>query len=140
MEQEQQSISKLFEEDYLSADNKRELDYWAPLANIACEFIELLQSNKTSIEEVSKELNVPVESLQRFDSLEEIPEYDLVEKLCNYFNQRLSVSLYGAYTATLSSVYHEKFDALAKSKNRDTKTLLEEILETAVLEELKEGG
>ena len=136
----EQSISDFFEEEYLNAENKRELDYWAPLCAISSGFTELMANHGVTIEKVSKDLDIPLKTLQSIHNLDTIPQYDLVEKLCHYFNQKPSVSLYGAYTATLSSVYHKQFEALAKSKKRDVKTLLEDILEKAVVEELKEGG
>lgn len=135
-----QDIHKLFEESYIEAENKRELDYWEPLARMSSELIELLQENKDSLKTVAKKMNVPEKTLQEIQNLQHIPDYDFVEKLCHYFGQRPSVSLYGAYTATLSSAYHVDFEDLAKRKNRDPKTYLEEIIDAAVLEEIKKGG
>ena len=132
-------ILDFFERSYLNAKNKRELDYWQPLANISGELTTLLYQSKITMAKLSTEINTPLEDLQGMQSLEYITQYDLLEKICFFFKQRPAVSMFGDYTATLSVPQHKAFEELAKSKNRDKKTLLEEILEAAVSEEIKKS-
>ena len=119
-------IIDFFEKTYLEADNKKELDYWNPLAAFTSELIEQLIDKKIEKKVIAKDLKISMREITKWQSLEVIPQYDQMAKVAAYFDHRLHLSLYGGYTVTLPTKHHDDITQIAQKLNRDSKCLLEE--------------
>ena len=134
-----EDINDFFEKEYLKCKDTRQLDYWTPVANIISEYLQLVSTKNISKEDVAKGVGLTVNEIDKFESIEKIPNYDFFSTLAFYLGQKPYASLFGAYSATVHMNYHKSIDELARKLNRDPQRLVSEILEKAIIRELKES-
>lgn len=129
-----QSIHELFEETYNEAtpEEKYNIDLWESLHKVIYELEQLTIDHNIPAEQVRRDLQIRKSTMKRFLSYGLIPRYNFLCKLANYFGSKLHVSLYGDYTVTLDTKYHDQIKKLAKERNLRPHKYLEALLEESL--------
>jgi transcriptional regulator with XRE-family HTH domain len=128
-------ISTLFNEQYREADNKEELDYWAPLAQLISECIEARSLGDLSQKRLAEKMKTKQSVISRFENLDgRLPSYDFLARLSLALGHSPGMTLFGEYMATVPLTQHELVSRLASERGLTSKELVGKLLECAILE------
>lgn len=98
---EGQSTLDLLDQQYLEADNKGELDYWAPLARIIMESIALRDAKSMTQADLAQKMKTRQSVISRFENMGRLPSYKFFTKLALALGHAPGMTLYGDYMAVV---------------------------------------
>lgn len=128
----QTSMSELIEETYLNTDNKAEIDYWTPLADVISESMELRQILGITQKQLADKMQTRQSVISRFENMGRVPTYDFIARMALAFGHAPGMTLYGDFMATVPAALQPLVKRLAQEQNKSTKKIVSELLETAI--------
>jgi len=96
---EEPSTLDLLDQQYLEADNKEEIDYWTPLAQIIMESIALRDAKGMTQADLAKRMQTSQSVISRFENMGRLPRYKFIAKLALALDHAPGMTLYGDYMA-----------------------------------------
>jgi transcriptional regulator with XRE-family HTH domain len=126
------TIFEIFEKQYQEAENKEELDYWAPLTNIISESIELRDSKRMSQTDLASKMKTRQSVISRFENMGRLPNYDFFVRLAIALDHAPGMTLYGDYMAVVPFEQQAFIKGLADKNKTSTKEFVQDLLDHAI--------
>jgi len=126
----------VLEEQYLEADNRDKIDYWAPLSRLIIESVELRDLLGFSQEVLAKLMNTRQSVISRFENLGRIPSYDFIARMAQALGHAPGMTLFGDFMAILPLNKQQEIRAIAERTGVSTQTYVQTIFEEAIEQDL----
>jgi transcriptional regulator with XRE-family HTH domain len=124
-----------FEKIQQTADNREQIDYWAPFSQIIIESLEKRQLLGLSQTDLARRMGSKQSVVSRFENMGRKPSYDLIARMSMALGHVPGMTLFGDYMAVVPCTKHKIVDRLAKTNGMDTKKYLALLLEKAIEEQ-----
>lgn len=126
------SVLEDFEKDYLSSENKNDLDYWSPYSKIIIESIELRDQKALSQKALAKTMNTTQSVISRFENMGRLPSYDFVARLSQSLGHSLGMTLMGDFMAVVPIEKQNFIVEESKKKNISTNKFIQGLLNESI--------
>lgn len=97
----EQSTLDLLDQQYLEADNKVDIDYWEPLAQIIMESIAIRGAKGMTQADLAQKMETSQSVISRFENMGRLPSYQFFAKLALALGHAPGMTLYGDYMAVV---------------------------------------
>jgi len=134
----EKDLLEFLEEEYESADNKDELDFWDPYSGLIAENLELRSKFSYSQSNLADKLKTKQSVISRFENLGRLPSYEFLTRLSKVYGHKLGVTLYGDFMAVVPLEKQELVKQWAKEKNQQTDNFIQELLKEQILKKEKD--
>jgi transcriptional regulator with XRE-family HTH domain len=131
-EKKEKSVLNMLEEQYLEADNKKEIDFWAPLSRIIIESVELRDSKEMSQTDLANIMKTRQSVISRFENMGRLPNYDFIARLSLALGHSPGITLYGDYMAIVPLEKQHIIKQLANNENITTSKFVQDILNQSI--------
>ncbi len=128
----EESVPDMLDKQYLEADNKDKLDYWAPLSRIIIESIELRDSKGMSQTDLAEVMKTKQSVISRFENMGRLPNYDFIARLALALNHSPGMTLSGDYMAVVPIEKQDLIKELAVKENISTRNFVQNILDQGI--------
>lgn len=125
---EEQSAIDLLDQQYLEADNKEELDYWTPLAQIITESIAIRDAKGMTQADLAKKMQTRQSVISRFENMGRLPNYKFFAKLALALGHSPGMTLYGDYMAIVPVEKQAWIKEKANRKKMPTQRFVQDLL------------
>ena len=122
-------VLDMLDKQYLEADNKDELDYWAPLSKIILESIELRDLKGMSQTDLAEVMKTKQSVISRFENMGRLPNYDFIARLALALDHSPGMTLSGDYMAVVPIEEQDLIKELADKENISTRKFVQNILD-----------
>lgn len=126
------SLTKLLDEQYLEDENRSELDYWEPFSRIITESISLRYLRDMSQTDLAKIMNTKQSVISRFENMGRLPNYDFIARLSIALGHIPGITLQGDYMAIVPLEKQQFIKELAEQENTPTRKFVQKILEQGI--------
>lgn len=131
-ENKEVSVLDILDKQYLEAENREELDYWAPLSKIILESIELRDSKRMSQTDLANKMKTTQSVISRFENMGRLPSYDFVARLSISLGHAPGMTLFGDYMAVAPLEKQPLIKTIADEKNISTGKFIQNLLDQAI--------
>lgn len=123
-------IADQFDKEYLNAENRKELDYWAPLSQMVAECQEARDRWSITQNELANRMGTKQSVISRFENMDgRLPNYDFIARMSQALGYAPAMSLYGDYTVTVPARLHDIVAAMAIAQGMSPRRYVEVKLE-----------
>lgn len=129
----EKSINDMLDEQYMEADNKGELDYWAPLSKVIMESIELRDSKGMSQTDLASVMKTTQSVISRFENMGRLPNYDFIARLAAALGHSPGMTLYGDYMAVVPFEKQIFIKKMANEENISTRKFVQKLLDQGII-------
>jgi transcriptional regulator with XRE-family HTH domain len=126
------SIIDMLEEQYLKANNKKDIDYWAPLSQIILESIIIRDSKNMSQADLAKEMDTRQSVISRFENMGRTPNYDFIARLALALGHTPGMTLFGDFMAVVPFDKQSLIKKMAENENVSTVKYVQDLLEKSI--------
>ena len=119
---------------YMNGDNRQDVNFWAPLAHLTTECLELRDAARISQAELAGRMNTTQSVISRFENMggNRLPSYGFIARLSQAFEHEAGMTLYGDFMAVAPLNKHPVVARVAKERNIPTAALVGRLLEEAI--------
>lgn len=121
----------------MEADNKDELDYYAPYTKIIMESIELRDSKRISQNSLAELMNTKQSVISRFENMGRMPGYHFIARLALALDHSPGMTLYGDYMAVVPIEKQKLIKEQADMQRISTSRLVQSILDQGIAQYIK---
>lgn len=129
---EEKTINDIVTEVYTSAENKDEIDFWAPLIDLVFQATELRIKKGLNQAELSKIMQTRQSAISRFENLGRKPTYEFLARIAQSLGQNIGLTLYGDYMAIVPEEKRDLVREEARKLGISTKVFTQNLLEGAL--------
>lgn len=117
------------ENQYLEAENRSEIDFWQPLAQIIMECLEARDENKFTQEDLAKRMQTKQSVISRFENMGRIPSYNFIARLSQELGHAPGITLFGDYMAVVPIEKQAKVKRMAQKRKLSTQAFVQSLLD-----------
>ncbi len=132
---EEQSMIDLLDQQYLEADNKEDIDYWAPLAQIIMESIALRDAKDMTQADLAQKMKTRQSVISRFENMGRLPNYKFFAKLALALGHAPGMTLYGDYMAVVPPEKQVWVREKAARESMPTQKLVQNLLNQQLVQQ-----
>ncbi len=130
---EEQLTRELFDQQYLEADDREEIDFWEPLAKIIMESIELRDAKNMTQADLAKKMRTRQSVISRFENMGRLPSYKFFTKLSMALGHTPGMTLYGDYMAVVPLEKQAWVKERADKERMPTKRFVQNLLDGSLV-------
>jgi transcriptional regulator with XRE-family HTH domain len=129
------SIAQEFTKIYQAAENKEEIDYWAPFSRIIVESLEMRHLLSLSQEDLAQKMGSRQSVISRFENMGRKPNYDFIARMSFALGHVPGMTLFGDYMTVVPSGKQALVKSLAERNGMPINKYVGLLLEKAIAEE-----
>lgn len=130
----EEPVSDFLDEDYRSADNKDELDYWAPLSKLIVESVALRDRKGLSQKDLADAMGTTQSVISRFENMGRVPSYDFIARMAIALGHAPGMTLNGDFMYTVPTEMQDNVSQAAELSGKSTQEFLRKFLKEKLQE------